>query len=153
VRLLEVRRVIGLVDVGRDLVDAGKRVHHGEVVGRIFERLGVDLVLAGDAVVLVFVREPFLLDPGDVQHVELAEHALRDRCVRAPVRRFRGGRSARAREPQRLRTDEVLVGVELRERRGQRVDRAAVLQIAHDPDREVVESVVLADRVEIEEGL
>jgi len=47
----------------------------------------------------------------------------------------------------------VLVGVELRERRGQRVDRAAVLQIAHDPDREVVESVVLADRVEIEEGL
>lgn len=128
-------------------------MHHGEVVGRIFERLGVDLVLAGDAVVLVFVREPFLLDPGDVQHVELAEHALQIGVFAHLCAGFVEVEAHGAWEPQRLRTDEVLVGVELRERRGQRVDRAAVLQIAHDPDREVVESVVLADRVEIEEGL
>src|SRR6056297_748865 len=46
VGLLEVGRVLGLVDLGGDLVDAGQRMHDRQVVTRGLERFGIDLVLA-----------------------------------------------------------------------------------------------------------
>jgi len=128
-------------------------MHHCQrVVGGV-EGFRVDLVLARDLAVLALVGEALLLDPGDVQHVQRGQNrrqfgVLLDRGpllveVVADV----------AGELEALGADEVLLGVEVRQRVRKRVDGPAVLQVAHDPDPEVVQARVLADRVQVEQGL
>src|SRR6185436_14260142 len=59
-----------------------------------------------------------------------------------------------ARQAQRLRRDEEELVVEVRERLDERVDRAAVLEVADEGDLEVVEAAApLPDRVEVEQRL
>ena len=152
--LFEVVGVLGLVHVRGDLVDPRERVHQGEVVARGVEARGVDPVLARDLAVLVLVGEALALDPGDVEHVELREHGVEVGVFLDVRARFVEVVAHRTRKAKALGADEVLAGVELRERVGQRVHSSTILQVAHDPHREVREAVgVLAHGVEVEEGL
>src|SRR6056297_387171 len=153
VGLFEVLRVLGVVHLGCDLVDAWQRVHDGQVVRRRFQRFLVDLVLARNLEVLVLVGEALALDTGDVQHVEALQDGV-EVGVLADVRaRLVEVVADATGELEALGADEVLADVEVRQRVRERVDRPAVLQVAHDADGEVVQARVLPDGVQVEQRL
>src|SRR2546426_356205 len=145
---------LAVLDLGSDLRHSREGMHDDESALRVPQHVHVDTVGSGDLLVFLGVGEPFLLDPGDVQDVRVPDHFLEAVCrpEREPfflhlledLRRHLEGRRAHERE----------VSTELRERVRERVDRAAVLQIADEGDVLALERAFLVpDRVQVEERL
>src|SRR2546425_10289570 len=72
------------IHLRRNLRHPRQWMHDDESAFRVPQDIHVDAIRTGDLLVLLRVREPLLLDPGDVEDIGFADHFLE--AVRRPAR-------------------------------------------------------------------
>lgn len=148
-RLAHIQAVLGLfeivgfgvvVDVGRDFVDARQRVEYAQVVARIIEHCVAQGVEVFDALILGEVGESFTLHARHINNVGGVDNLLRevgvtlvaDALLVAKLEIFFW-------HLEFVAGYEIEIGFEIFHSHNQRMDGAAIFQVADEGDSEVVE--------------
>lgn len=104
--------------------------------------------------ILLFRVEPFLLDPRHVEHVRLGQHGLQRVVLLLTYTLGCDKLHDVLRHPQRFGADVAQLHVVECQQPGERVDRAAVLQVPAEGDRKPVDRAnLLTDREDVEKRL
>jgi hypothetical protein len=141
------------IHIRGDLIDPWERMQHRQVLARTGEILRAHAIRPGDRAILCLIGEALTLDPGHVQHVQLLQAVI---DIRVLMHGDPGAVEVIADVCGQLQGgwgDEVLDHIEPAERGGQRVDRPPILEVADDPDCDVIQAHRLIDGVQVQQRL